>query len=63
MTKKYNRETNPMPTFKYEILRLAADKNSCEVLESYDTLQEAVDKHKSYTETDIKINLRPANDR
>jgi hypothetical protein len=60
---KYQKETNPLPTFKYEIIRLAADKNSCEVLESYNTLQKAVDKHKTYTETDIKINLRPENDR
>jgi len=60
---KYQKETNPLPTFKYEIIRLADDKNTNSVLFSFDTLDEAKNKYSEYNETDIKINLRPANDR
>ncbi len=58
---KYQKETNPMPKYKYEIIKLSDDKNSYEVLESYDTLQESIDALKLLrTNTvSIHINMRP----
>lgn len=61
MTAKYNRETNPLPKYKYELIRLAEDKNTYDVLSEYDTLQEAIEAQKQNrtAESNIHINMRP----
>ena len=57
----YNRETNPLPTYKYEIIRLSDDRNTYDVLEVYDTLAEAIEAQKLYRadESNVHINMRP----
>jgi len=63
MTAKYDKVTNPAQTFKYEIIRLSDDKNTHEILETYDKLEEALDKQLQYGENNIRINLRALHDR
>jgi hypothetical protein len=63
MTAKYDKVTNPAQTFKYEIIRLSDDKNTHEILETYDKLEEALDKQLQYGEKNIRINLRALHDR
>jgi hypothetical protein len=63
MTAKYDKVTNPAQTFKYEIIRLSDDKNTHEILETYDKLEEALDKQIQYGEKNIRINLRALHDR
>ena len=57
----YNRETNPLPTFKYEIIRLSEDKNTHDVLEVFDTMVDAIEAQKLYRkdELNVHINMRP----
>ena len=61
MTAKYNRETNSIPKYAYEIILLADDKNSYDVLETYDTLEEAIIAQKAQRTSlsNIHINMRP----
>jgi hypothetical protein len=63
MTAKYDKVTNPAQTFKYEIIRMSDDKNTHEILETYDKLEEALDKQIQYGEKNIRINLRALHDR
>jgi len=63
MTAKYDKVTNPAQTFKYEIIRLSDDKNTHEILETYDKLEEALDKQLQYGEKNIRINLRSLHER
>jgi hypothetical protein len=63
MTAKYDKVTNPAQTFKYEIIRLSDDKNTHEILETYDKLEEALDKQLQYGEKNIRINLRALHER
>lgn len=63
MTAKYDKVTNPAQTFKYEIIRLSDDKNTHEILETYDKLEEALDKQLQYDEKNIRINLRALHER
>jgi len=63
MTAKYEKITNPAQTFKYEIIRLSDDKNTYEILKTYDKLEEALDKQIQYGEKNIRINLRALHER
>jgi hypothetical protein len=58
---KYQKETNPLPKYAYEIILLADDKNSYDVLETYDTLEEAIVAQKAQRTSlsNIHINMRP----
>ena len=40
MTEKYDRETNPLPTFTYAIIRMAEDINSYETIIEKETREE-----------------------
>ena len=63
---KYNHETNPLPTYAYELIKLADDKNSHQVLDTFETLNAAIEAQKLYRtdECNIHINMRPLpNDR
>ena len=63
---QYNRETNPLPKYVYEIIKLAEDKNSHQVLDTFESLQDAIESQKSYKldQPNVDINMRPLqNDR
>lgn len=63
---KYNRETNPLPTYAYELIKLSEDKNTHQVLSTFDNLQDAIESQKLYRldQPNVHINMRPLpNDR
>ena len=63
MTAKYDKVTNPAQTFKYEIISLSDDKNTYEVLETYDKIEEALEHFQHGEKNIFRINLRPLHER
>ena len=47
--------TNIMGKLTYSVIRMAKNKNSYEILETYDTYDEAVAAHKKYDEEGLVI--------
>lgn len=57
----YDRETNPKPEYRYDIIRLSEDKNTHEILSSFDTILEAMEELKKYNFKNVHINMYPKN--